>query len=124
MSEQFFKVSGEFEGMNEIVALAKQHWGAYAEMKKTNTMRVWSAIKVARIQPVTKPVTVSFLWICKDRRRDKDNLASGKKFILDGLELAGIVRRDSWKLIAGFSDSFEVDKKHPGVIVTLEEVGP
>ena len=51
-------------------------------------------------------------------------VAGGRKFILDGLEEAGIVRRDSWKLIAGFEDGFDVDKRHPCVMVTLEEVGP
>lgn len=122
MSKQSFKVSGEFEGMNEIIALAKSHWSAYAETKKTNTLRAWAAIKAARIQPVKGPVKVSFLWVCNNRRMDKDNVASSKKFILDGLEEAGIVSRDSWKLIAGFEDSFEVKKGSPCVIVTLEEV--
>lgn len=120
---QVFKIPGEFEGMNEIIALAKKHWSAYARMKETNTFRAWVAIKAAKIQPVANPVLVSFHWICKDRRRDKDNVAAGgRKPILDGLEKAGIVRRDSWKLIDGFKDSFAVDRKSPGVVVTLEEV--
>lgn len=122
---QAFRIPGEFEGMNEIIALAKTHWSAYARMKEANTLRTWAVIKAARIQPVTRPVLVSFLWVCKDRRRDKDNVvAGGRKPILDALERAGIVRRDSWRLIAGFSDAFDVDRKSPCIVVTLEEVGP
>lgn len=120
---QTFIVLGEFEGMNEIIALAKSHWSSYAEMKRANTFRAWAAIKAARIRPVVNPVHLSFLWVCKDRRRDKDNVvAGGRKPILDSLEKAGIVRRDSWRLIAGFEDRFEVDKENPRVEVTLREI--
>lgn len=62
---------------------------------------------------------ILFCWIEKDKRRDKDNIAFAKKFILDALQEAGILRNDGWSEIIGFSDTFAVDKVCPRVEVYL-----
>ena len=52
--------------------------------------------------------------ICKD----KDNIAAGIKFILDGLTKSKILKGDSWKYIGTITHKFEVAGK-PCVVVTL-----
>ena len=65
---------------------------------------------------------MTFIWVEKNRRRDKDNVAFGKKFILDSLQEMEVLSNDGWKEIVSFEDRFEVDKKNPHVEVIVEEV--
>ena len=41
------------------------------------------------------PVTVRFTWVEGNRRRDIDNVAFAKKFVLDGLVQAGVIGNDT-----------------------------
>ena len=43
-----------------------------------------------------------------------------KKYILDGLIIAGLLKKDGWNEIAGFTDTWEVGE--PGVWVEVREV--
>lgn len=62
-------------------------------------------------------------WYERDRRRDKDNISSfGRKVIQDGLVKAGVLANDGWAQIAGFSDEFHVDAKRPRVEIEIGEV--
>lgn len=61
-------------------------------------------------------------WYCADRRRDKDNISSfGRKVIQDALVRAKIIKNDGWNDIIGFEDVFYVDKKNPRIVVEIEE---
>jgi hypothetical protein len=94
----------------------------YAKLKKQWTELVWAEAKRARLRPV-KRARLSFLWIEKDQRRDLDNIAAAKKFVNDGLVLAGVLASgDGWAGVAGFSDDFAVDPKRHGVEIVIEEV--
>jgi hypothetical protein len=55
----------------------------------------------------------------KNRRRDQDNIAAGKKLVIDGLVQAGVLAGDGWKYVRGFFDEFSVDPTRPGVMVTI-----
>lgn len=67
----------------------------------------------------TNPVVIHFIWREKDRRRDLDNVAFGKKFILDAMVKCGILPNDSQKYVKGFRDDFE--EGETGVRVEVEE---
>jgi hypothetical protein len=60
----------------------------------------------------------------KDRRRDKDNVASARKFVLDGLVLAKVLNGDGWRWIDGWWDRFSVNPDRPGVGVTIRVPEP
>ena len=66
-----------------------------------------------------RPVHVTFVWLEPNHRRDKDNVAFAKKFILDALQKKGVLPNDNNKWISGFTDEF-IYGKGEGVIVTLE----
>ena len=68
---------------------------------------------------VTEPVHITFVWKEKNRKRDKDNVAFAKKFILDAMQKKGVLPNDDNRWITGFTDEF-VYGEGEGVIVTLE----
>ena len=66
---------------------------------------------------------VMFDWYEKDRRRDLDNIYSGKKFILDALVKCGVLQNDTQKWVIGLVDRIHTDKRNPRIEVTIIEAG-
>lgn len=64
---------------------------------------------------------VRFEWHERTKKRDADNIASAKKFVLDALVKSGVLEDDSRKYVKGFYDNI-VDDKEDFVIVELVEV--
>lgn len=95
--------------------------GYYAGAKMKNEVEEGIIYSLARLPKITKPVFIRFTWIEKNRKRDKDNIAFGKKFILDAMQKSGKLDNDNWKWIRGFSDSFELGDDYK-VILEIEEV--
>lgn len=67
-----------------------------------------------------------FDWREVSKRRDPDNfIGGGTKFILDTMRLIDLIEGDGWDLYEEGGDqvpvmhSFRVDKKNPGVCVTI-----
>ncbi|MHB9947422.1 Holliday junction resolvase [Clostridium botulinum] len=112
-------IPGELPDLNKIIDVAKKHWAKYSELKKTNTDLVaWTAKGKGQFKRIDLDIT----WYCKNKKKDKDNIAAGIKFILDGLVKAKVIENDGWKEINNFTHKFEVDKKNPRIEVTLKEV--
>lgn len=109
--------------MNEIVAAAKGHGGTgrgYSRLKRDWTDRIAMYAKAAKLAPLLPPVTLRFRWVEKARRRDPDNIAAGgRKLCLDALVKAGLLPDDGWAQVAGWVDTFEVDRDNPGVEISL-----
>lgn len=112
-------IPGELPDLNEIIKVSKIHYGAYSKLKKDNTNKVtWLAKQLPKMDKIDLNIT----WYCKNRRKDKDNIAVGIKFILDGLVKAGTIKNDGWKQVNDFSHNFKVDKKNPRIEVEIKEV--
>ena len=129
MNKQTLYIPGRMPGMNDFLDLAKRQgrarssrgkvWNSYNKLKN-HWMEVihWECVKQG-IQPVEK-ASFEFLWVERNRRRDKDNIAGGgRKLILDGLVCAGILPNDGWKQVEGWEDRFTVGR--PGVEVCIVE---
>lgn len=69
---------------------------------------------------IKQPVKIAFRWYEKNSRRDMDNIAFAKKFILDALVKKGVLQDDGWKWVKGFTDEFFIDKKNPRIEVELK----
>ena len=115
-----FVIPGQLPDLNRIVAASKRHWGGYAQEKRRHTRRVALLARAAGLKPITRPVTIKFTWICKDRRKDKDNVRVAAKYILDGPVEAGILADDGWGQIEGFTDQFGIDRKYPRIEVEIK----
>lgn len=112
-------VPGELPTMNEIIASSKRHYGVYSKMKKKYTELVIS--QAAGMEKVRKADFI-ITWHCKNKRKDPDNVATGIKFLLDGLVEAGVMENDGWGQVNSLTHIFRVDKANPRVEVEIFEV--
>ena len=94
--------------------------GRYANKVKQNLEQQigFFLIQVPRFE---KPVKIHFTWVEKNKRRDLDNIAFAKKFILDAMVKYGKLKDDNRKCVTGFTDSFEYGEKNK-VILEIEEI--
>ena len=114
-----FTIPGTLATMNEIVAASKKHPMVYANMKKDFTALVMIH---ARNLPKISKSDFDITWYCKDKRKDKDNIIAGTKFLLDGLTKAGIMDNDGWSEVGNIMHRFEVDKAKPRIEVKIYEL--
>lgn len=105
--------------LNEYINACRKNRYAGAEMKK----RIESDIAyfIAKLPRFERPINIRFHWIEGNKRRDLDNVAFGKKFILDTLVKAGKLKDDNRKCVTGFIDTFEYGKETK-VILYIDEV--
>lgn len=115
-----FTVPATLPGLNEYIRACRTNANVGNSMKAKAQVTVTWGIQMAHLEPFDGPVFLSFAWYEGDRRRDVDNVAFAKKFILDALVEAGILAGDGRKHVVGFSDEFPIDKRSPRVVVTIE----
>jgi len=122
--KQVFTIQGELPDFNSIIEASKQHWAQYYAFKQQYTTLVWLCARAA-LKPFQEfPIDFSIHWYCKDKRKDKDNISAGKKFILDGLIKAGIIPSDSWRHVGDFEDLFYIDRANPRIVVYMTSPPP
>lgn len=114
-------IPGRLPGLNELIDANRGSHVAGARMKRDTDATVGWAITARNLGKLREPVRLHFHWFEPDKRRDPDNIAAAKKFVLDALVKAGCLAGDGWGGVAGFTDAFAVDKASPRVVVTFEE---
>lgn len=118
--KQVFEIEGRLTSYNVHERKARGNkYRANADKVRTENIIAW-AIRKAKLQPVSTRQWVAIEWHEKNRKRDPDNIASAKKFILDALQKTRILPKDSARYVRGFTDQFVYDKTDR-VIVTLVE---
>lgn len=112
-------VKGVLPGLNEMTSANRTNRYQGGKQKKDATnLVVWSC-RASKLKPIDGLSDYSFVWYCKDKRRDKDNIMAGQKFIFDGLQSAGIIKNDGWKEIGNISHKFLLDRDNPRVEVEI-----
>lgn len=114
-----FTVDAKLPGCNEYIRACRGNKYSAAQMKRTVEMVVGN--RARDLPQITGPVRIYFTWREGDRRRDLDNVAFAKKFILDGLVKAGVLPDDNRRHMLGFIDNFLYTPKHWGVDVVIVE---
>lgn len=114
---QYLWIPGRLPGMNEIILIARTHWAKSAAQKQDYTSLVASYCK--RLKPM-KRVWLSIHYHEANKKRDPDNIAAGKKFLLDGLVQGGVLANDGHAQVAGFDERFFFDDRE-GVEIFLSE---
>lgn len=108
-------------GLNEYIDAERKNRYKGADMKKKWQKLVAAALRRQIRGKFREPVTMIYTWYEKDRRRDKDNISSfGRKIIQDALvrDLHAL-QNDGWANIEGFSDRFKVDKLRPRIEIEI-----
>lgn len=114
-------IPGTLPSLNEIVAESKRHYASYSKMKAHYTNVVaWSA-KTQKLEPFDRADFI-ITWYLRNRKKNKDNIMAGQKFIFDGLQTAGIIENDGWKQLRDIIHRFEVDNKNPRVEIEIKQV--
>ena len=114
-----YSIPGELPGLNEVLDRAKGHWAQYAKLKRDYTLLCSTCAK--KLNPVEGGVVLEIQWFCKNKKRDPDNIASAKMFILDGLIVAGVLPNDGWAQIVKLVDTFRIARSNPRIEVTLKK---
>ena len=122
--EYLLIIPGTLPNLNDYIAAERTNRHKGAKMKSDSGNIVFVAIRqCVRGVRIEKPVFMEYTWIEPSRRRDKDNISSfGRKVIQDALVNAGVLKDDGWKHVVGFSDRFEVDKENPRIEVLIKEI--
>ena len=76
---------------------------------------------IQEIPHIDKPIKIGFMWIEKTKRRDYDNIAFAKKFILDAFVKYGKLKDDNRRCVTRFTDSFDYGNETK-VILNIREV--
>lgn len=110
-------------GLNDYITAERSHRQSGASMKRKWQRDVALVMRRQLRQPLREPVIMRYTWVEKNRCRDKDNISSfGRKVIQDALvkDLKAL-RNDGWSNIDSFSDCFIVDKSRPRVEIEILE---
>jgi Holliday junction resolvase RusA-like endonuclease len=116
---QSFIIDHEIPTANEYINACRVNKFNANTLKKNTQEFIMYYILKSRLRPFTKPVYITYIWHEKDKKRDLDNIAFGKKFINDALVEYGILKNDNYKYVKGFSDNFRYgDKRKVEIILT------
>jgi hypothetical protein len=119
MIVEFF-IPGEFTTLNQHIAAANANRNLAAKIKREETGRVrFCAVDVPPIEEY--PVDLYLIWYRANRKSDPDNIAFAIKYILDGLQDAGVMKQDTWECVRSITHEFRIDKDAPGVAVTISK---
>ena len=121
-------IKGRLPGLNEYTNECRTNPRDGAKMKRdAQDLVMWHILSQIRGLRFTKPVFLLFTFYEQDRRRDRDNVSSfARKVIQDALVKCGNLQDDGWDHVTGYMDQFEVDKKDPRIVVEFieQEVAP
>ena len=130
LSKCLLTIPGRLPGLNEYTDACRTNPRAGARMKQEAQEAVMWQIRAQLRGPgakFTKPVFLLFTFYERDRRRDRDNVSSfARKVIQDALVKCGTLHDDGWDYVTGHLDQFEVDKTNPRIVVRFieQEVAP
>lgn len=117
--EVICKIPVKLPSLNDYIRACRANKFAGSQMKKKVESEI--GVFIARLPRFERPVEIGFHWVEENRRRDLDNVAFAKKFVLDALVKSGKLPDDDRRHVTAFSDSFEIGV-HAGVILTIKEV--
>lgn len=127
-SPHVLTIPGRLPGLNEYTDTCRTNPQKGNRMKQdAQTAIMWQIMAQMRRYRFQGPVFLLFTFYERDRRRDKDNVSSfARKVIQDALVKAGTLEDDGWNHVTGYLDRFEVDSEKPRIVVEFieQEVQP
>lgn len=113
------EINMKLPSLNEYVNACRTN--RYQGSKMKRDLEATIGLFIGRLPRFEKPVKIHFHWIEANKRRDYDNVAFAKKFILDALVKRGKLKDDNRRFVTGFTDTFAYGPKTK-VILYIEEV--
>lgn len=120
MSEkQTYTINLKLPSLNEYIYVCRSN--KYLAAKYKADIESDIAIFIRRMPRYEKPIRINFFWVEKTKRRDYDNIAFAKKFILDAMVKMGKLKDDNRRFVTSFTDSFSYGNENK-VILEIEEM--
>lgn len=115
-------IPGSLPGLNNLIDAERAHRQKGAALKRDAQALVEEELSDQITRPLREPVVMHYTWIERNRKRDKDNISSfGRKVIQDALVAVGALENDGWSNIEGFTDAFDVDPDNPRIEIDIKE---
>ena len=105
--------------LNEYIDVCRTN--PYKASKFKKDLESTIGIFISRLPVFERPIKIHFHWVEENKRRDLDNCAFSKKFILDAMVKYQKLLDDNRKIVTAFTDSFSYGKEAK-VILEIEEV--
>jgi Holliday junction resolvase RusA-like endonuclease len=114
-----FEIPGRLPSTNEVSWIERSHWSKGAALRKKIETDIGMWILVGQVPHFPGPVTIRVDWFEKDCRRDRDNIRSAIKFILDALIATGRIVSDSQRFVKDITDGWHEPTRNARVVVTI-----
>jgi Holliday junction resolvase RusA-like endonuclease len=89
---------------NEYIEAERRNRYAAANIKKNETYLC--SLYTPKIK-IDYPVEIHLIWTVKNFANDPDNVAFGKKFILDGMTKSGLLPKDNLTIVKHLRDYYK-----------------
>lgn len=116
-----YRINGNLAKLNEHDNANRVNRFAGAALKKKMNELVSSQVEGKPV--IEKPCRIKFTWYYSGRH-DFDNIRFGCKYVLDGMQHAGVLPNDNQSWVKGFDgdDFIKVDKGEEGVLVEVRYI--
>lgn len=104
---------------NEYIDVCRTNKFKAAQFKRNVENQI--ALFLKRLPRFEQPIRIRFHWIEENKRRDLDNVAFAKKFILDTLVKLGKLKDDNRKCVTMFTDTFAYGDEAKVILDIQEE---
>ena len=118
MAVHIIEIPMKLPSLNTYINACRSNRFQGGKMKKDLEKDI--GVYVSKLPKFEKPVTIHFHWIEGNKRRDLDNIAFGKKFILDSLVKNGRLLDDNRKCVTAFTDTFEYSNETKVILEIME----
>lgn len=110
--------------LNEYISAERGHRLSGARIKKQNTNICALYLKQAKTKGLEithdqYPLQIIFRWYAADKRKDLDNIAFAKKYIMDAMQKVGLIENDGYKQVQEYTDIYLIDSKKPRVEIEI-----
>ena len=113
-----YVIDMKLPSLNDYIRICRSNKFEAAKYKKKLEEQIhYFLLKMPKYE---KPIKIHFTWVEGNKRRDLDNCAFAKKFILDAMVKYGKLKDDNRNYVYAFTDSFEYGKETK-VILEIEE---
>ena len=114
------EIKMKLPSLNEYINVCRTNKYKAAAYKRDIESQI--ALFTNKLPKFDTPVYIRFLWVEANNKRDPDNIAFAKKFILDTLVKTGKLPNDSHKYINAFEDYFTFGPKTEAhIFIFVEE---
>ena len=115
-------IDGALPSLNQVTWKNRAHWSTGYKYKRGIEMSIAGHIWAQNIPQFKCQAYIKIKWIEKNQRRDRDNVQSATKFILDALvKTERIVNDNRYWLQQLDNATIVVDKERPRIEVWISD---